>query len=753
MQTPALLTNGNASHLQIPTELAEFSTFPLYALRPGGKCACDDPACKRPGKHPAIRWGAVPLGQHAPDRADTHGRGLVCGRGLVVIDLDVRTGGKSGVHHFQQVALAHGGIIPATYTIATPSGGLHLYYRTPQGILTKTSAGEMGAGIDVRGDGGYVVIEGSPHVQGGTYLCRQRGPIAECPAWLFDLVRKREITHEVSPSLLLPIDLATPEGARRIGLFQQACDTYPESISGAGGHAALWNLVVFGARTLALPAMYVFETISTRFNPRCHPIWSGREIAHKISSAITNGKLPWNSIAPENWEEDLRALVKVREGEIPDPPILLEARAAPSGTIPPRKPRADHAYSFSPTHHVLAEGEGPRTPKSVSLADVVLVLSTSPVWAGVFQWDAFNERTIAVCPPCVLDAETNGLSDEDITRVQIWFERMGCKIKGESILRAIRTVAHACTVDPLREYVESLDCTGITVEAAHATFAEFTQKVLQAISPLADTFVRLFLLQAVRRAVFPGVQADAMLVLVGGQGVGKSTTIGALFGKDWYRSQMPDLMGRDASHALVGKWCVELGELDRVLRAESSTVKDFLSRHVDEYRAYGTGDRVQRPRRTVFVGTVNEYDFLRADHEFRRYWPVEIGAQIDVQAVREWRERLWVCAKACVLAGEEHFISDELTKHLVASVHEKHAETDPWEEKILRAIEGRAHVQAGEAYEIAFGTLDLLAGQKVDMRIARRVGLILRRAGWRIQSVIVDDRQKKTFVPPFRNSN
>ena len=50
---------------------------------------------------------------------------------------------------------------PVTYTVKTPTGGLHLYYAAPDGPEIRNSAGKIGPLIDVRGGGGYVLAAGS----------------------------------------------------------------------------------------------------------------------------------------------------------------------------------------------------------------------------------------------------------------------------------------------------------------------------------------------------------------------------------------------------------------------------------------------------------------------------------------------------------------------------------------------------------------------------------------------------------------
>ena len=121
------------------------------------------------GKHPAILWreSELPPGTKA-DIPEGHGIALCTGArsGVVVLDFDYKPAkGLNGLEEFARIC---NGDIPITLTVATPSGGFHMYFRHP-GWRVKNSVSELGPGIDVRGDGGMVVLPPSLHKSGGRY--------------------------------------------------------------------------------------------------------------------------------------------------------------------------------------------------------------------------------------------------------------------------------------------------------------------------------------------------------------------------------------------------------------------------------------------------------------------------------------------------------------------------------------------------------------------------------------------------------
>jgi len=245
-----------------------------------------------------------------------------------------------------------------------------------------------------------------------------------------------------------------------------------------------------------------------------------------------------------------------------------------------------------------------------------------------------------------------------------------------------------------------------------------------------------------------------MPVLVGKQGARKTSFVRSLFGHEWSRSQMPDLASKDASVALAGFWGVELAELDRVLKAETSTVKEFLTRTYDDYRPpYGRTD-LRFPRECVFVGTVNEWEFLRDPTGSRRFWPIAVE-RASTDWVEEHRDEVWAAAVALEAGGAAHWFDDESA---LEDMRQSFVETDAWHEKIAAYCKGKDWVQGVEVYTFIGGKIE-----QMDQRAKRRVGDTLRRLGceplfkridgsvvrgWRVPGDLA--KKKTTLLPGWR---
>jgi predicted transcriptional regulator len=83
---------------------------------------------------------------------------------------------------------AEHGKLPATRTHATGNGGIHYLFRYPAGAEIRNSAGKLGDGLDVRGEGGYIVVP--PSRTARPYEVLDRLPLADPPAWLIEALRE-----------------------------------------------------------------------------------------------------------------------------------------------------------------------------------------------------------------------------------------------------------------------------------------------------------------------------------------------------------------------------------------------------------------------------------------------------------------------------------------------------------------------------------------------------------------------------------
>lgn len=172
--------------------------------------------------------------------------GLATGRisGVVVLDVDPGHGGDESLADLER---AHGPL-PETVEAITGGGGRHLYFRAPSQAVP-CSASRIGRGLDVRGDGGYVVVPPSIHASGSRYAWIEgrdllAGEAAEVPSWLLGLLGPLTF-EECAPSVASACDVravtssAIAEGQRHTTLMSLAGSMRNKGLDGEAILAAL----------------------------------------------------------------------------------------------------------------------------------------------------------------------------------------------------------------------------------------------------------------------------------------------------------------------------------------------------------------------------------------------------------------------------------------------------------------------------------------------------------------------------------
>jgi hypothetical protein len=279
---------------------------PGHAKRPAfpdhaeDRCTGTDPRCRagHTGWEPRATTYADRIGRAW--RSTPYGVGIACGpSGIVVLDLDTGKPGHrmppewtaEGVRDGADVLAVLAGRarqpFPATHTVTTGRGGLHLYFRHPAGPPLRNTQGErggLGPLIDTRGHGGYVVAAGST-VAGRPYTVLHDADPAPLPGWLAGRLRPEPLRPEGPMVVDLPPD-------RRGAYLRAALDNtvvrLGEARQGGRNHAlfmaaqTLGQLVAGGALTE--------DTVTSVLTDAAHRIGlSGWEIARTIRSGLAAG--------------------------------------------------------------------------------------------------------------------------------------------------------------------------------------------------------------------------------------------------------------------------------------------------------------------------------------------------------------------------------------------------------------------------------------------------------------------------------
>ena len=191
--------------------------------------------------------------------------------GHFVVDVDNKKG-KNGSKTWADLVNKHGGC-PATFTVQTPTGGLHYYFAgRPAGCNVS-----LGEGVDTRALNGYVVAPGG-QIGDDFYKIIDDRAVAEAPAWLVDLIvpTTKVVTERPAVSEL---DVQS-EIARAVEWLQSAAP----AIEGNSGDNQTFS-VGCQMRDFGLSEAKALELMLEHWNPRCEPPWSTEELTVKIDNA------------------------------------------------------------------------------------------------------------------------------------------------------------------------------------------------------------------------------------------------------------------------------------------------------------------------------------------------------------------------------------------------------------------------------------------------------------------------------------
>ncbi|MEV5437215.1 bifunctional DNA primase/polymerase [Streptomyces sp. NPDC052682] len=227
----------------------------VHPLRPGGKGSAlhGERACPRTG---VCASGHVKWEQRAttdPDRihaawgAGPFNVGIATGPShLLVVDLDVPKDDKGssdapgGAESFLALCERAGQPWPTTYTVRTPSGGMHLYFTVPPEIRLHCTARTVAPNVDTRAWGGNIVAAGSTTPQ-GVYEAVNRGPVLELPTWLLLQLQQAPATR----AALAPLIVSGPVTPRAKAALER--ETAAVAATEQGGRN---NRLLVGARAL-----------------------------------------------------------------------------------------------------------------------------------------------------------------------------------------------------------------------------------------------------------------------------------------------------------------------------------------------------------------------------------------------------------------------------------------------------------------------------------------------------------------------
>ena len=177
----------------------------------------------------------------------------------------------------------------------------------------------------------------------------------------------------------------------------------------------------------------------------------------------------------------------------------------------------------------------------------------------------------------------------------------------------------------------------------------------------------------------------------GPQGIGKSTIISKLCG-EWFNDSLllSDTKDKTAAEKLQGFWILEIGELAGLKKTEIETLRGFISRQNDVFRASFGRRATPHLRQCIFIGTTNaEHGYLRDTTGNRRFFPVKVSGNSEKkpwQLTQNEIDQIW--AEALVYyRNNEPLILDAETERYAKNLQREAMETDEREGMVREYLE------------------------------------------------------------------
>lgn len=333
-------------------------------------------------------------------------------------------------------------------------------------------------------------------------------------------------------------------------------------------------------------------------------------------------------------------------------PISDEARAkaAPTRSIAGAAPEDAHGWR---SRLILAQNGSIKPVREnvvIALDGIELAsgkwLPGAPEAAGVIAFNEFTNDVMKLKPTPW--GTLAGVWDEvDELELGAWLTREHWlpPMSRQTLEEAVTMVARRHRYHPARTHFERLQGKWDGTPRAATWLARCcrSEGVLADGNPLQEYLKRVgvWVLMAIcARVLTPGCKFDYMLILEGGQGMGKST-LAQVLGLGWFADTGLVLGDKDSYQNLQGVLVYEWGELDSLTRSEVTKVKQFISSQKDRFRASFDRRPKDYPRQVVFIGTTNESHYLSDPTGNRRFWPVRVTRPIDLEWLRANLDQLF----------------------------------------------------------------------------------------------------------------
>ena len=548
--------------------------------------------------------------------------GLATGQvnNIVVIDMDVDE--DRGINGYDSIRdwERTNGALPDSWRSITGRGGYHLIYSTDEKYKNRVN---IIPGVDIRADGGYIVVPPSIHPNGTAYMWED-GPEDTQLCQITDTVRLFLSTGaKITSANKLIIPEKVSEGSRNDTMFRIACSLQSKGLSDDA----------------------IFAACSKENEERFDPPLGDREITTIINGVVNR----FNKGAPIFFDAAGEAIQGRHE-----PQIERNNKGIPLQTIE----NAREAIEYDEQLY------GKIRYNEIAYAAFVV---------GALPWDpnANNYR------------EWNNFDD---SALKAYIENKYALKSSEKCMEALNIVMAHNKYNPVVDVLTAIHAKWdgqfghirkLLPKYLGAEDSEYTYEVMKvfmlgAISRAYNPGCKFDYMPVL---IGPqGCGKSTFLRYL-------------CFNNAWFTDNFNTIDGDKAAEKLRGKWILEMAELLATKKAkEVESIKAFITSTTDDYRPPYMRRTEQRPRRCVFAGTTNNEYFLTDRTGNRRFLPIEANIERqeihplnDSEALANDINAAW--AEAMELFERENrkpkLILPQNLFDTVKEIQSRHVEDDP----------------------------------------------------------------------------
>ncbi len=601
-----------------------------------------------------------------------------------------------------------------TFIVRTGGNGLHIYYKKPVSVAIRGALKDY-PGIEFKTKGQQVVGAGSKHPETGAMyeVLRKAFMPTSAPESLLNAVKRQDIIVSADNNKNVSSLL---DGEQNIQRFISYLKTAPKAVEGEGGDVLTFKTACRG-RDYALSENKTYELMASYWNNECEPPWELEDLQKKVHNAYSYNNDSVGKRTAENDFADFRGV---------DEDIVGEEQ-----------------------ERIIWDVTDKGVPKKTLRNVVNYLLCKDYPFLGTIKLNDFtNDITFVHPAPWHNGRKVTTWTDEDCINLKYWLNANKAFVVPTLICQEAAVVAASkFRYHPVRDWLTSLEWDGVKrldtwlTDYAQVEDNEYTRAVG------AKT-----LMGAVARVIHPGVKFDTMLVLEGGQGIGKSTLV-SILGGEWYDDVSITDSDKDTVDAMRGSWIIEVSEMVCSKKVETDKLKSFLSKTTDRVRLAYRRNAQDFPRQSIFIGTTNPGAgnmYLKDETGNRRFWPVLCRGDIDTEGIKKVRAQLFAEAYSRYIKGEKLYIDKKEVIDMANKETEKRTEDDPWTDTIRRWL-ARPDIETGKPKDVVLGT-DILE-QAVGVPVSKATRAHLSRISFIMTHVLGWEKGKFYIKSEGRTAN